>query len=535
MSDPSSVVNPVSFQLNDGWRLPFDVVSGIMAASRPSTISALMKTCNTLYTEGPKHLLSDGVRLGQTFEVTTFANFMLTEDPSRFTHLRKLVLTVPSLVNSSAQARLIDLLAHPCLALETLILLHTKVFLGRRTPSPTREAFRRLKTIKHLVVLNVQEESSRAIKALPSKLESISISFDVGVGLHHFGIWSTLKPFSDTLHTMLINSDPSIPALSLLTDARAHDFPHVRTFGIVWNDSLPELLASPPFAQAFPAITHLKLIPTELPAVTHLQSGQSNRRKPELDRIARLREDLRAQKAQHRDGVVPLLSSLIECSGGLFSVYMLGLDCTLSTLRIWQSVRVGDLPILRAVLEDTRPRHLCLSTALDNVANVFATLRTLRTQAPPRIDLNISLQWRLWVSGGVSKNTKATLRSSLELLFQPLLTGLVELHLRVIVLDARVRHGEESTISEALAAFTRWASTAAPHLTLTCRFSVDADWQWPDLRQRNYDDDDDDEDDDNDYDYDNYDENQNNSGDLRAFCEQDGDEYDSDQWRRWDD
>ena len=119
------------------------MLSGIMAISRRSTISALMKTCHVLYTEGPKHLLCDGVQLNGSVDVAEFTKFMLTEDPLRFAHLRKLVLKFRFFViySSEVQARFIDLLSHPYLSLETLILHKTDAFMGRRASSSLREAF----------------------------------------------------------------------------------------------------------------------------------------------------------------------------------------------------------------------------------------------------------------------------------------------------------------------------------------------------------------------------------------------------------
>ncbi len=117
----------------------------------------------------------------------------------------------------------------------------------------------------------------------------------------------------------------------------------------------------------------------------------------------------------------------------------------------------------------------------------------------------------------------------------------MELGLFISVPASRPGHQSPIWDLEPFAAFTHRASTATPRLSLIRRLSVDVDeeqCQWPDLGQGCDDDDDDAADYDRDYehydhDYEHYDHSDSDS--LRRFCEQDGDEYDSDQWRRWAD
>ena len=377
----------------------------VMAISPPSIISALMKLCHALYNKGPKHLLCGGVRLSSEVQVMLFTNFMMTKDPSRFAHLRELELAFslpfPLLFSDGARLRLAGLLSHPALAVETLILHNAAWVLGSGDLSDAWlcEAFGRLRVVKHLALLGVRGENEPAIRAFPSKLESVSIGVDrplVDVhGWPRFDVLSTLRPFADTLHTLLLKLEPNAPALSLLQNSFGVDgFPHVRTFGIVYDDSVPALLASPALAQTFPALTNLQLIPPTLE-----RSGRHRRRR--LETAAGFREGNQVQRSQHEPGgsASPRLASLAECSGRLFDVYALALNHTLSTLRIWQDVVADDLPILRAVLEDTRPGHLCPSTEMRDrdVERTFAALRTLLApKPPPRVDLNISLSDGVW-------------------------------------------------------------------------------------------------------------------------------------------
>ncbi|PIL32895.1 hypothetical protein GSI_05013 [Ganoderma sinense ZZ0214-1] len=364
MFDSNPMVHP---ELSEKWRLPFDVVSVIMATPEPPLISALMKTCHTLYMEGPKHLLRDGVQLDSANRIILFARFMLTaKDPSRFSHFRKLDLRPRFPLDFPyAQKLLIDLLSHPSLALDTMILDNMTGRLDRGLDSVCG-MLGTIQTLRHLVVLRVGEVSASLIQSLPSKLESLIMGVDANAG-SRLDVMSVLRPFSDTLQTLLIKCTPSLPPTFSLTGTSSY-FPFVRTFGIVVYDPVLELLANPAFARAFPSVTHLQLIPADPPTVPY--------RSPPLPQ-------------SRNTGTLPTPSSLMECSGALHHVYASALDCSLSTLRLWQHVLVRDLDLLRTVLGDTRPQHLCFGTQVDDVRQVLSILDALENHTPPRIDMTV--------------------------------------------------------------------------------------------------------------------------------------------------
>ena len=344
------------------------MVSDIMAISRRSTISALMKTCSTLYTEGPKHILRDGVELSSADATDKFTAFMLAEGPSRLAYLRKLTL----LANLHDGAHLVQLLSHPSLTLETLVLHLAEIWLGRFSNPALRAAIRGLKTVKHLVLFEVEEEHTASLSCLPRALAHISIHAKCGVG----DTLRMLRPLSDTLRTLLINSEPQFSNRFRRMDLPPCHFPHVQTFGIVYNEFSSGILSSPAFSQAFPAITYLQLIPTDPPTTRRLILHPKGR-----------------NRLRHRTHTLdrhtpPSWPSLAECSGELHNVHSLGLPCTLSTLRLWQAVEADELRVLRGVLERTRPRRLCLSMELDDVESLFATLHGLQ-EPPERVDVKI--------------------------------------------------------------------------------------------------------------------------------------------------
>ena len=229
----------------------------------------------------------------------------------------------------------------------------------------------RLNKVKSLVALGVQKWSAALIERLPSNLESVTISADSLIQLP-FDVLSALKPLSNTLQILLIKSEKHHHGALLFIDGGTCHFPRVRTLGIMYCDAVPALLADPQFAQAFPRITQLELIPTDPPATHH-----SSQPRDAPNRIVSRREYYLAQRSQCQDGVAPALSSLVECSGDLLAVYAVALNHPLQTLRLWQHVEADDFPTLRKVLEDTRPRRLCLSTTLAGVSQVFATSTVL--------------------------------------------------------------------------------------------------------------------------------------------------------------
>ncbi|PIL32892.1 hypothetical protein GSI_05010 [Ganoderma sinense ZZ0214-1] len=545
-----------------GSVLPFDVLSDIMAVSPPSTISALMKTCHALYTEGPKHLLCDGVQLDRSRDIASFANFMLTEDSdsSRFAHLRKLVVALANPGPFEYQRRLAELLVHHSLALETLVLHHADSFL-EQSRCRLREAFCGLKTIKRLVVFGVLEYGAAIIQNIPSPVESMSIS--VANFFRPPDIAPMLRPFSNTLHTLLINSKNS-PVYSLFKDLRPRDFPRVRTFGVVWDGSVPELLTTPAFALAFPAIKHLQLIPTAHPYASRASTLMSSfTPMSTFEELARNRARA-GNHSQTPRGPPPgrLVSessppAVEECSGEVLSVYKLGLNCPLTTLRLWPPIRAEDLATLRVVLEETRPRHLCLPVTMHDVTDLFATFHALPVQAPTRVDLYIVGSWIPnamdsasnkkaicpWTCLlGLSRRLQNRLYSILEPLFtRPPPHGLVELSLLSGKAPDREWLRPQGELTPVLGsvgeAFMRWASTATPPLAVTWRFYKEDELRWPDVGQ-SLDEDYDDEDSDDNYDREFEDHDlwfDEEDSYVDPFLEADGDEYDSDQWRRWND
>ncbi|PIL32890.1 hypothetical protein GSI_05008 [Ganoderma sinense ZZ0214-1] len=467
MSDFSPMVNPVSSRLNERWRLPFDVMSGVMAVSLRSTISALMKTCRTLYKEGLKHLLRDGVQLAWTPDIINFATFMLNEDPPRFPYLRKLSLLVPCL-SYNVGVHLVQLLSHPFLALETLVLRPAQPFLGGIVHPVVRNAFSRLTTVKYLVAVVVEETTAGSIRRLPWALESIAIGVEPGIR----GILPIVAPFSGTLRTLLIKEESfgiypgpwyspqavgdHFPTMFFGADPQPRRFPHVHTFGIVYRECVTDLLASAAFADAFPAIAHLQLIPPDPPTT-------------DLGRVWHPIElPFPPIPRQSRKLSWP---SLDECSGDLRSLDALHFDCALSTLRLWRDVRVDELDVLRAVLKDARPRCLCLSMALADAEPLFVALHAL--QAPPeRIDVRIIVTEFASHLTGPSTIPQSSAPS-----------------LKYSYVESQRDCVSLTSFSTTITRLVSDSDFTAPSLKVNCRLSAaeeDGDWQWPDLGQRVY-------------------------------------------------
>ncbi|PIL32915.1 hypothetical protein GSI_05033 [Ganoderma sinense ZZ0214-1] len=412
---------------------------------------------------------------------------MLTaKDPSRFAYFRKLDLPLRLPPDSSYVQRLLtDLLLHPSLSLETVILDCATSLLDRTSPcglASVRGILWTIQTLRHLVILRVGEASASLIQSLLSKLESITIGVGADAG-GRLDVMSILRPFSDTLQTILIKWTPSLLPPFPRTDAGSCYFPLVRTLGIVVSDySVLKLLASPAFSRAFPAVSHFQLIPADPPTGLYRLYPHRERQVSRLDQIREGNRALRSQRLDTGTRPAPSLPNLKECSGALNDVYASGLDCSLSTLRLWQHLLVRDLDLLCMVLEDTRPQRLCFSTRVDDVRQVLDLLGALRTHVPTHIDMTISVARSSWLARVLKgpDDMPRVNRSFLESSLRYLPTGLVELNIDV---SAVIPLGDRSAVRDVLERFTCWTLKAAPGVALTCRLAADEDWKWPDLGQ----------------------------------------------------
>ncbi|KAI1786638.1 hypothetical protein LXA43DRAFT_50570 [Ganoderma leucocontextum] len=244
------------------WKLPFDVVSNVMMLASPAGMASMMETCRFLYSEGPRHLLRDGVTLRTPRRITSFTSFMFAEGTVRFRHLRELNLEVGGVVYhlfvvddcSVAVDALIDLLQCPALSLHTLRLGRAEGLLS--SSRAICDAFRTLTTLRHLTVCHVGPATIATVGKMSSKLVSAMVDhIDPALNFMTSSdkVLAMLAPFSDTLEEVSLALDGPFNFEGMPTDIC---FPRVRSLTVL-SDSC-------------------RFLPSCLPAFSNVQSIQHN-------------------------------------------------------------------------------------------------------------------------------------------------------------------------------------------------------------------------------------------------------------------
>ena len=454
-----------------------------------------MKTCHTLYSEGPRHVLRDGARLTYGFQALKFMKFIFAQDDSRLRHLHKLDLAMMHMSDATVARLIARILASPLLALDTLIIRYAEDLFSGGCASILRSAIGTLTILKHVAFLRAGHVAAAVLKSIPSKLETVYLGIKAG---RDCNVLSTVEPFSRTLETLVFKTGSLPPSHVLLpTLTQRQHFRHLRTLGIVLYDSVMDILGNPSFAEAFPNLTHLQLIPgpDEL-EYDDLWQGS-------LSYITAQREQVHAQRSARRSDV-PLWPSLVECSGELSGIFALGLDRTLSKLSVWSPIAESALPVLSIVVQDTRPRHLRLS--IENVTKkVGSMLRDLHSQCPRRVDLDIKSSHIIdelsvqYVDLDEDRPSPWETVQAALLALLPLPVGLEELHIyltiprwfefpdKVLQVEDCLQPWDQSRPCDCSALFLPFknrVSEELPSLVLLCEASYLDGREWRDLGQK---------------------------------------------------
>ena len=370
--------------MNVGCIAPLEILFAIMAQSSVPTISSLMKTCHALYEEGPRHILRDGCRLNWSHIVDSFVSFMFARDTTRFVYLTKLIVDVTLCTPGAPQkpkGNIIRLLSSPTLNLDTLELYNTDIF--SRLDNRVHAAFSQLTTIKHLHLRTMGIESiTTMLQSIPSALVSLTVTAQNGSWGPH--LLQDIAKHSQTLKELRWNlrgvSDvPVLPeAFSLPPHSPLPQFPRVRKFVAVCNESQPDALKTAALTEAFPnlAILHLVRPTTFIDTYSGLYS--QNTAVPQAIRERNQREQLERDSRRW--------ASLTECSGELVNLYSLGLLCHVERLTVWTTMSCDeDISMLRQVCQDVYPKYLYVRSCARNLKALHSTVEdqtacgTLRT------------------------------------------------------------------------------------------------------------------------------------------------------------
>ncbi|KAI8978177.1 hypothetical protein BD414DRAFT_421903 [Trametes punicea] len=338
----------------------------------PRTILALMQTCRTLYSasDGPGLLLRDGVSLCSDTQVVSFSHFMLADPPVRLHHLRSLTISRGDFSREAVVA-LSDLLTHPSLRIESLVLHDSEVVLSSGdwvedwrcasyVDTPLLRALAGVTTLKHLTLDELHERAYHLLDTLSSSLTSATLVLD-SPRLP----WSALGDAD--LSNPLVRLAHSADTLEVLEGSGFDMHPDIVLYDVVYprmrrlrashaSRGLPGTVA---YAHAFPNLEHLALTCARY-GLGEL-GGFGFASASAVDPF--VAQELGARRAENKDDQLEYGSwqRLRVVEGSVADVYTLGLVCHVPELRLQGDVTRHMGHMLEDVLDDVRPEALSLT------------------------------------------------------------------------------------------------------------------------------------------------------------------------------
>ncbi|KAI0657659.1 hypothetical protein C8Q70DRAFT_919094 [Cubamyces menziesii] len=335
-----------------------------MALSGRATISAMMRTCRTLYhtSQSSRLLLQNGVILRSDSRILAFSRFMLADPATRFKNLRTLTFARGNFSDMAVDA-IRKLLGHPLLSIDTLVLndsesvlcsgLGPSIFKVNDRSTPLIESFVRLTTLKHLEIDELDVCAGDFLDRLHSNLVSASVEYGSASSRWNRRVHPDahnpivrLANSADTLE-VLKGSGFNLPPAVIMYDIV---YPRVRKIEATFADHwLPSVVA---YARAYPNLKHLVL---NISNITRRSAMYG------LDPF--LTDGLESKRCTNKEDQTKYGSwkGLRVIEGGLAAVYALGLVCKVSALRLEGDVTKNTVHYLDAVLCDTRPQKLSVT------------------------------------------------------------------------------------------------------------------------------------------------------------------------------
>ncbi|KAI0657668.1 hypothetical protein C8Q70DRAFT_258808 [Cubamyces menziesii] len=396
--------------------IPFDVLLSIMEMSRYRTILTIAGTCRTLYyaPQSSRLLLRNGVLLRSSRAIESFLLFMLADPATRFKHLHALTFERGGFSEEAVDA-IKNLLAHPLFNIDTLVLHDSEAVLSSGVPfvegpnddwscagTPLFEPFAGLTTIRHLTVDELGVRASTYLKMLPSALISVSIKFgSAGPSWNRLMDANAYNPIvilarsAGTLE-VLKGLPFSLPLLG--STIYKTIYPRVRMIEIgLLEDWMRGVVA---YAHAYPNLEHFSLIEPERP-----------RGWDEYLRMHTfIRADLERRRRRNREDQITYGSwkSLQILEGEISAVYVLGLACKVSELRVVGVVEEDTAHYLEVVLSDVQPETLSLTVDGGSMFDEGSTLSRLLTAPIVKCITSLEMEVRFAEAEGTSDMKQIT-------------------------------------------------------------------------------------------------------------------------------
>ncbi|RPD54113.1 hypothetical protein L226DRAFT_617224 [Lentinus tigrinus ALCF2SS1-7] len=311
---------PVNYQAILGIVMPF---------CDSSTVSAIMKTCRALHSEGISFLLAHGVVMEDERDIKSFIAFARAEGGRRLAYLKELTVTAPSLSRPIATALSLFLSQYAnLLIIETLRIDHADT---------------------HVVTLEVSESgatSAKFLRALDSKLEHAELNMippspdeDRPDGPQDYNCIKLLQHSQNTL-TRLSGS-----AFELMTPwetpTYSQVYPHVEKLCLYNNDGPVTIV----YAHAFPNTRFFRYDTSAADMEVIGTSFEEHVLVRNMNIIQQIELN-----SPWRD--------LEACHASLIDLFLLGLQCHVRRLHVMGNFMQPSH--LRTVMMDTTPEYMCL-------------------------------------------------------------------------------------------------------------------------------------------------------------------------------
>ncbi|KAI0643481.1 hypothetical protein C8Q79DRAFT_979227 [Trametes meyenii] len=362
-----------------------DVLLSIMEVSPTHVAATLMRTCRTLYHEGPKWILAEGHFIrdspGETDRfLRSFCLFLLAEHGSRFQYLRQIYFGVSWISNQDVAEMLVQCVRQMT-HLEVLVFVVDLDALLDAHPGLV-DAFCELSAVKHLQVSTRGKKCFPFLKKTRAQLVSAELRIWQDEDDDALDPTPDLNPIS-----LLFNSRETLQSLVCENWDRHHfpsgsvQYPAMKRL-VITCEEIPRTAA---LVLAYPNLSHLTVMwdDLDLPSDTTLFLNALNAKR--LTNVHSQANFLRGWK------------KLDEVTGPIEALFALGLDCRVDKLIPQHGVRrEADLIMLQLLIESVRPTYLRLDTLAEyfderpfDIPDTFSKPEAAELRS---IDINLSFK-----------------------------------------------------------------------------------------------------------------------------------------------
>ncbi|TFK89616.1 hypothetical protein K466DRAFT_651978 [Polyporus arcularius HHB13444] len=358
--------------------LPLDVLYAVATFSRLPEVSALMRTCQTLYHEGAKIILHRGAALWGPKELASFVMFINAEELSRCRHLRGLSISdfyeLGTLVDGAGHGLAAVLAANSFESLRRLYLGHAEVVF--RDTQELITAFANLPSLKAIALNGCGDLSITFLKGIKSKLTTPELTYLTEVDQDSRSDYHpvvALQNVRETLQMLRVSEVTSSIDLAL----SFQPYPNLDVL-VIGGSEYPVL---GPYIRFCPNVKklHIFISSYEQDDEVYLE---------ELDDFRDINVEYQTQHGTW--------DRLEEVAGGVHDIYTTGLSCPIGELSMRLGARDRFDDVIPTLLAAAQVDSLTLLTAkphaFDGDSGLPLVLRALPEASPDLKSLNLHMQ-----------------------------------------------------------------------------------------------------------------------------------------------